>query len=311
MRLTIKHFVLPIAILALFVILPDATHAAGFELFPGERAGAADYREYIKNFYRFSIGAGILIATVLIMIGGIMWTTSAGNPGRIDKAKDYITDSIIGVVLLLGAYTILSLINPNLVNLPKVGFPKFGESGACLTTTAGKTTCAVVGQQLCVAPPESTVKFQGANTTCNDACPKTDAQGNCVAAPKSKYEAAKAQFDALERDLAQCRGRSASLPNTPTFRFNRSACEEYCAAIPFCMYKSHGDVTTDSAGSKFFPCACDTTPAANAELQRLIAAAEKAAAEDAAAKKAATSTTPSTNNLQITPGSEDTIQEKK
>lgn len=156
---------------------------AQFQLFPGEAEGAADYRVYIQNFYRFSIAAGILIATVLIMIGGIMWVTSAGDRGRVDKAMDYIKDSIIGVVLLIGAYTILSLINPKLVNLPKITFPKLSlTAGACLTQEirndkTGKL-CTDMAQSQCNQIKNAT--YAGDGETCEKACPKKDTNGFCM-----------------------------------------------------------------------------------------------------------------------------------
>lgn len=103
------------------VFIPEISQAAEFSLFPGEKESIGDYRKFIQNFYRFSIAAGILIATVMIMIGGVIWITSAGDQGRVGKAKVYMTDSIIGVVLLLSAYLILAVINPSLVELKKPG----------------------------------------------------------------------------------------------------------------------------------------------------------------------------------------------
>lgn len=170
---------------------PALAHAQ-FQLFPGEASGANDFRIYIQQFYAFSIGAGILIATVLIMIGGIMWTTSAGNPGRIDKAKGYIIDSIIGVVLLIGAYTILQVVNPNLVNLRLPEFPKIDIAlGGCLYTTnnpAGKTgaKCLNTTQTQC-----ESIKKEGSpapqfnkDQRCSALCPENDVDGFCKNAQK-------------------------------------------------------------------------------------------------------------------------------
>lgn len=110
------------------------------ELFPGEFEGLpqgpgqpADYRRYIQQFYQFSIAASVLIATVLIMIGGMIWVTSAGNQSRITKAKEYISNSIIGVILLMSAYLLLQFINPRLVTLESPGFEQLGVFVPCVT----------------------------------------------------------------------------------------------------------------------------------------------------------------------------------
>lgn len=257
MRLTAKHFILPIALLALFVVFPDISQAKQFELFPGEQASVTNYREYIRNFYRFSIGAGILIATVLIMIGGIMWTTSAGNPGRIDKAKDYITDSIIGVVLLLGAYTILSLINPGLVNLPQPTFPKLDtfRVGSCVTfegdfkkcTDADNTTCdglAVEGKP----KPEFTP-----NVTCATTCPVKDKAGNCASdQERIKEEIAKQKEgngksnDQIKCEAADSFGGGYIMTDSGfnAFETDDGNCNVYCksAGGPNCVVKSTNDI---------------------------------------------------------------------
>ncbi|MFA6388873.1 MAG: hypothetical protein WCW27_06460, partial [Patescibacteria group bacterium] len=58
-----------------------------------------------------------IIATVLIMAGGVMWLTSAGNEQSITQGKELITSAVIGLVLALFSYSILYLINPNFVNM--------------------------------------------------------------------------------------------------------------------------------------------------------------------------------------------------
>jgi len=51
---------------------------------------------------------------VLMIYGGITWMTSAGDSKKVDKAKDLITAAIIGVVIILSAYAIVSYIGTNL-----------------------------------------------------------------------------------------------------------------------------------------------------------------------------------------------------
>lgn len=73
--------------------------------------------EYIQVAYEFS-GVFILsIAIIAIMIGGVMWLTSGGNVARISQARTIIISAITGTVLYLLSYTILSLVNPDLVRL--------------------------------------------------------------------------------------------------------------------------------------------------------------------------------------------------
>lgn len=125
------RIILPLSLLS----IPTIALGQGFELFPGELS-SPDFRFYITNFYQFAIPASILLATVLIMIGGVIWITSAGNQTRIAKAKDFIINSIIGIILLISAYLILAFINPAFVNLQPIDFPELKVPGCCVKGSA-------------------------------------------------------------------------------------------------------------------------------------------------------------------------------
>lgn len=117
---------------SLLLFLFSANQAHAFAIFPGETLSG--YREYIGAFYTISIPIGLLVATVLIMIGGVIWITSAGDQGRIAKAKEFIIQPIIGVVILAGAYTLLAFINPNLVDLKlQITTLQNVQGGSCQT----------------------------------------------------------------------------------------------------------------------------------------------------------------------------------
>ena len=53
---------------------------------------------------------GGLIAVVMIIVGGIQMTTSAGNPATVTKAKRTILFSIVGLVLVILAYAIVNFV---------------------------------------------------------------------------------------------------------------------------------------------------------------------------------------------------------
>ena len=76
-----------------------------------------DVGAYIGGLYKFLSGAIGIIATVMVFWGGIRWVTAAGNPSGIKDAKEIIFSALIAVVISLGSYLLLYVINPNLVNL--------------------------------------------------------------------------------------------------------------------------------------------------------------------------------------------------
>lgn len=82
-----------------------------------------DIGEYINAFYQWTLTAGMIVATVVIMVGGVQYMLGKGS-GNVQKAKDRIRHAVIGFVLLLTAYVILSTVNPQLVSLEIPTFPK-------------------------------------------------------------------------------------------------------------------------------------------------------------------------------------------
>ncbi|OGL90853.1 hypothetical protein A3H10_01400 [Candidatus Uhrbacteria bacterium RIFCSPLOWO2_12_FULL_46_10] len=71
--------------------------------------------EYVGGLYKFAVLASTILATVVIMAAGFIWLTAGGNVSQIGTARSYIGGAIMGLVLMLGSYTILNLINPDLV----------------------------------------------------------------------------------------------------------------------------------------------------------------------------------------------------
>jgi len=56
---------------------------------------------YISQWFHYVVGGIGIIAVMVAMYGGILWITSGGNAGQIDKAKGKIKNAIVGVFLLL------------------------------------------------------------------------------------------------------------------------------------------------------------------------------------------------------------------
>ena len=59
------------------------------------------------NLIKTALGILGSVAVFMIVYGGYMYLTSAGNEQRIKEAKAVITYSIIGIVLMLSAYLIV------------------------------------------------------------------------------------------------------------------------------------------------------------------------------------------------------------
>lgn len=80
--------------------------------------------EYINAVYDFLLGAGALIAVVMIMVAGVEWMLARGRENAISSAKQRINSVIIGLTLLFFAVTLGTLIDPSVVKFKNLGVPK-------------------------------------------------------------------------------------------------------------------------------------------------------------------------------------------
>ncbi len=71
----------------------------------------------IANFYQFALLIGGILAFGAVVYGGVLYLVSAGNPSRQGEGKEWIESALIGLALLAGAYIILDIVNPALLNL--------------------------------------------------------------------------------------------------------------------------------------------------------------------------------------------------
>jgi len=92
---------------------------------------------YIKAFYNYGLTIAGILATLVLMGGGVIWLASGGDAGKVGQAKEMIFGSIIGMVILVCAWIILNTINPSLVNLKSVITPVIKKVTYCCDATKG------------------------------------------------------------------------------------------------------------------------------------------------------------------------------
>jgi len=76
--------------------------------------------KYIQAFYSYGLAVVGILAAIILMAGGVLWLTSAGNDSKIAQAKELITGSIVGSIILFGSWIILNTVNPNLLKLKTI-----------------------------------------------------------------------------------------------------------------------------------------------------------------------------------------------
>lgn len=82
------------------------------ELIPGDDGNLG---QSIINILNGVIGILAVVCVVVIVIGGVNYMTSAGDAGKVKKAKDTILYAIIGLVVCALAATIVNFVISKLI----------------------------------------------------------------------------------------------------------------------------------------------------------------------------------------------------
>lgn len=138
---------------------------------------------FVANFYEFALMIGGVLAFGVIVYGGIRYMASAGNPSGQGDAKEWIQAALLGLVLLVGAYFILNVINPQLLNLT---LPKLTAVNIVTPVTPGGGTGAPTpgGGAPVVGCAGSGCQDLSANgLTCKPASQQPNGKASCDAAP--------------------------------------------------------------------------------------------------------------------------------
>lgn len=93
---------------------------------PGINLTKADFTSgeaialYTRGIYTFVVGLATILAVMMLVWAGVMWLTAGGDKSRVGEAQKIVTNSLVGLVLALGSYSFLAMINPELVSLKRV-----------------------------------------------------------------------------------------------------------------------------------------------------------------------------------------------
>ena len=77
---------------------------------------ATSLSQYLNALFQISLSVGAILAVVMIVYGGYLYMGSDMWANK-QKAKQVITDAIIGLLLLLAIYLILFQIDRNILSL--------------------------------------------------------------------------------------------------------------------------------------------------------------------------------------------------
>lgn len=93
-----------------------------------EAAASSTLPSFFNNLYKLCIGAAAVIAILQIMRAGMYFMFNKGSIAHNEKGKKLITDSVLGLLLVLSPVIVFGIINPDILDL-KLDFDQF-ELGA-------------------------------------------------------------------------------------------------------------------------------------------------------------------------------------
>jgi hypothetical protein len=107
-----------ILVIALSSFVSSPVFAATYPTFAGITISkTTTAAEYVIYFFNLIVAVGALMAVVMIIMAGVEWVTSSGEPGKVESAKGKIKNTLLGVTVLVGCYLILNTINPQLTSI--------------------------------------------------------------------------------------------------------------------------------------------------------------------------------------------------
>jgi hypothetical protein len=105
-------------------------------------AGKVNINTFLPGLVKFAIGLAAAMAVLRIVIAGFTYI-STDAWGKKSDAKTMIEEALLGLLLAIGAYTILYTVNPQLVqfNLSTPNLPRAGDIDGGLGSGTGVSDC--------------------------------------------------------------------------------------------------------------------------------------------------------------------------
>lgn len=80
-----------------------------------------DFKDAITNIVNGIIAVLGVVAVVVIVIGGVLYMTSAGDPGKVKRAKDTILYAAIGLIICVLSFAIVNFVVLNIIGGQRAG----------------------------------------------------------------------------------------------------------------------------------------------------------------------------------------------
>lgn len=160
----------------------------------------------IQNVVNFLIAIGIIIATLIIVWGGILYITSPANPENRSTANKMLINAIVGLMITLSAWLIVDFVMKTLYG------GQFGPWNSILLTGEGAA---------CIEARDNPALFEGAIIAIppTETSDTTGGGGSCTPIPDS-------QLVAFEPEATDGQARRGTRDTVDRFMRMREAAQE-------------------------------------------------------------------------------------
>jgi len=69
----------------------------------------------IGNIIKIVLGVLGVILVIIVVYAGFLWMTAGGETEQVKKAKDWMTNAVIGLIIILSAYAITDFVISKLI----------------------------------------------------------------------------------------------------------------------------------------------------------------------------------------------------
>jgi len=80
------------------------------DIISGATGGESSIKELIKTMLNFFLSFLGFVATCMVIYGGILYVTSAGNDENVGKAKKILLYAVVGIVIILLSFALVNTI---------------------------------------------------------------------------------------------------------------------------------------------------------------------------------------------------------
>jgi hypothetical protein len=127
---------------------------------------------YITEVYKYAVSVVGILASIVIMWGGVRWLTAGGDSAAVDDAKKWIEGALSGLVLVMTSYMILYFVNPDLIKFKSIKIDPINGNEAKnnddwnTNTEQWCFTFTVPATGLDILTPKTAVKCYETQATC-------------------------------------------------------------------------------------------------------------------------------------------------